>query len=589
MLTKNKIKERIAALVNLDNGRIGKYYRNYRLYTGNPTADLNSINPMAIGYQMSNYSNNIKDDTPRINVCKSCVDAVVSKITQARCRPYINTANGSFKDIQIAKNLQTFLDIYCDEQRFNYKVATAFRDACTFDSGYMYFDPDQKEWLRLLPWNTYLDPNEVSGNGSKLTQAFLHFPHYPVNQLSEDLYKKLPKELQNRTHVEYGVFYDTKTKTKAIIFGKDVVCIEEGFDEIPLVILYYTEPIIGNSPMSIIDVIFGIQMQIDQLSKKVAEASRLSVASTYFVPKSLGVPTALLNNRVGNIVPINSDAMDIQHFSPDFINTQYQQYLDELVERAYNMIGISQLSAQGKKQAGLDSGVALATMEDIQSDRYETQLRQYVDTFTKMVKIMIAVMGSGKYAKDPITDNNRYTMKLNWEQVKEEVGKLRLMFSSADSLSKDPSEKLKQLQQLSQAGLIPASHIGQLLELPDIQTAYNLTSNAINAVSTVINKCIYEDNYNIPDFIPISMLQEEIINTQLLLQSAQGETEDNKEDIEKLNNLWEITLTLEDKQVSIVPAEQTEMEAETGDVLANGEDVAESTATAPTAAEIPQG
>ena len=540
LLEKNDIRRRINFLVNLDNGRLGKYLRNYRLYTGNVTADLNSMNPSVAGYQASNYSANLKDDTPRINVVKSCVDAVVSKVSQARCRPYVNTANGSFKDIQIAKNLQTFLDIYCDDQRFNYKVAAAFRDACTFDVGYMYFDPDQVEWLRVFPWNIYVDPNEVTGAGSKLTQAFIYFPNYPVNQLSKELFDKLPKTMRNKTHVEYGIYYDTKTETKAIVFGSDISLIEAGYEEVPLVSLYYTEPVIGNSPMSITDMIFGIQQQVDILSKKIAEASRLSVAGTYFVPKSLGVPTSLLNNRIGNIIPINTDSMDIQNFNPQFINPQYQELQNELIERAYNMIGISQLSAQGKKQAGLDSGVALATMEDIQSDRFETQLRQYVDTFTKMVKVMIEVMGSGKHSADAISDNNRYTMKLTWKEVKEEIKKLRLMFSSADSLSKDPSEKLKQLQQLSQAGLIPASHIGQLLELPDIQTGFNLTSNAINAVSTIINKCIYENRYDIPDYIPISMLKEEIVNTQLLLQCAQGESDDNAKDIAKLDKLWEI-------------------------------------------------
>lgn len=583
MLEKSEIRKRINFLVNLDNGRLGKYYRNYRLYTGNPTADLNSMNPAVAGYQASNFSQNLKDDTPRINVVKSCIDAVVSKVSQARCRPYINTANGSFKDIQIAKNLQTFLDIYCDDQRFNYKVASAFRDACTFDVGYMYFDPDQVEWLRVFPWNTYIDPNEVTGAGSKLTQAFIYFPNYPVNQLSDELYAKLPKTMRSKTHIEYGIYYDTKTETKAIVFGSDIAIIEKGYEEVPLVSLYYTEPVIGNSPMSITDMIFGIQQQIDILSKKITEASRLSVAGTYFVPKALGVPVSLLNNRIGNIIPVNTDSMDIQNFNPQFINPQYQELMNDLIERAYNMVGISQLSAQGKKTEGLDSGVALATMEDIQSDRFESQLRQYVDTFTKMVKIMIEVMGAGKYANEPITDNNRYTMRLTWKEVKEEIQKLRLMFSSADSLSKDPSEKLKQLQQLAQAGLIPSSHIGQLLELPDIQTGFNLTSNAINAVSTIINKCIYEDNFNIPDFIPISMLKEEIINTQLLLQCAQGETDSNEEDIAKLQQLWEIALSIEDENMETEegnPEETEDMEQsedEAVDVQQAVQDVSENT------------
>ena len=113
---------------------------------------------------------------------------------------------------------------------------------------------------------------------------------------------------------------------------------------------------------------------------------------------------------------------------------------------------------------------------------------------------------------------------------------MTIQFSAADSLSKDPAQKLQQLQQLAMAGIIPQSRIAQFMELPDLQAGYSLSNNAVNAVLTVIDDCIEKNNFNIPDFIPFTMLKEEIINTQLSLKAANSEG--NEADIEKLNKLY---------------------------------------------------
>jgi hypothetical protein len=114
-----------------------------------------------------------------------------------------------------------------------------------------------------------------------------------------------------------------------------------------------------------------------------------------------------------------------------------------------------------------------------------------------------------------------------------------VQFSAADSLSKDPSTKLQQLQMLAQTGIIPQTRIAQFMELPDIQSGYSLSNNAINAVLTCINDCIEKDIFEVPDYIPFLMLKEEIINTQLSLKSAASAENDNRKDIEKLTKLYE--------------------------------------------------
>ena len=77
--------------------------------------------------------------------------------------------------------------------------------------------------------------------------------------------------------------------------------------------------------------------------------------------------------------------------TPAFINEQYMKTVQILKEQAYELVGISQLSAQSSKPAGLNSGIALTTMEDIESDRFETQLSQVIRAYVDITRVCINV------------------------------------------------------------------------------------------------------------------------------------------------------------------------------------------------------
>ena len=135
---------------------------------------------------------------------------------------------------------------------------------------------------------------------------------------------------------------------------------------------------------------------------------------------------------------------------------------------------------------------------------------------------------------------------------------MQIQFSAADSLSKDPSTKLQQLQQLAAVGVIPQERIAQFMELPDLEGGYSLSNNAINAVLSVIRDCIESNNMEIPDFIPIPMLKTEIINTQLSLRAANFKK--NIEDIEKLDQLYNVAMQMEQQMNQPTPQEQAAIE-----------------------------
>lgn len=523
---------RVNDLLANNNVRYVKYQNDYMLYNQCTVADLKTKIPYPVGLYDDIYSED--SEVPKLNVIKSAIDSIVSKISTAHCRPFVNTVKGSFKTIQICKQLQIFFDYFFEEKNIPSKIVSALLNACVFDKGHIYIDETSGDILSVVPWNVYTRQSE----GDDPKSCYIEFPNKSVDSLDEVTFGLLTDDEKKTLYVNVGYFYDAKTRTKAILVNRSIRKIFEiEFSEIPLVTIHYTNPIIGNGCLSVADMLRGIQKEIDELMKRISDASVLNPALTFFVSNASSIKVGQLNNKVGNIVQYNAPLGErpVETASNPFIADQYITLLDNLMEKAYNMVGISQLSAQGKKPAGLDSGVALATQADIESDRFQVLLDQYIRMFTDTAKKIIKVFEKAKDVVEP----SRYALRITWGEVSKEYDKMRIQFSCADSLSKDPSEKLKQLQTLAQAGIIPATQIASLLELPDINRGYSVANNAFNATMTLIDSCIYEDNFEIPDYIPFQMIKEQIVNMQLSLKAAEGGTDSNEKDIQKLIKLYE--------------------------------------------------
>ena len=542
MISNNEILKNIAELETANSIRLQKYRRNLRKYLATPGLNIDTLtsNTASVGYDytVNSFSDGNTLSPPSINVIKSVVDTLVSKIATSKVRPFINTLNGSYKEMQTALQTQQFFDIFYEAQNVHMTVSKAFEDACIFDTGSIYIDKDTCSIKKCLPWQVYVLPAELAYG--KLTRAYYKQNDYPVTLLPEDITKKFKKKVN---YVDYGIYYDTFNKVKATIIAGHVVKIEPwDYDVLPFIFLYYNKPNIGTTSLSVVDILYTLQNEVDMLVAKISAAAELTPGNTIFLPEGGSVKATQLNNGVGNVLTYrptpNMTGSPVTVATPAFIDGQYQMLLNDLIQRAYELVGISQLSAMSQKPTGLDSGIALSTMESIESDRFETQLKQVINAYVDIARVCVELFDG-----DILPNSNR-RLSISWNDIRKANGSLKIQFSAADALSKDPSVKLQQLQALAQSGIIPQSRIASLMELPDIQSGFSLANNAVNAVYAVINDCIENNNFELPTYVPFTLLKEEIINVQLSLKAANKKA--NAEDIEKLQKLYSI---VEDKEL----------------------------------------
>lgn len=534
-MNKNEIINSIIRLEQFYGTYKAKCLRNYRLYTYSSTVTLDLTDSEVVGYYHKGTFN-IEDDTTssiQENVIASCIETLCSKIASQKVRPFFNTVNGTFKEMQIARQAQTYFDQVYDEKDVNKTITNTFKSACIFDKGVIKIT--KEEISTRLPWNVYVDPKEVSYN--KITYVAEKLPKTPGRLL----YTKYG--IKADFNLDYTVYeyYDIIEHTKAIYVEElNKVTTEKWEPEvIPYLFMYYSDPIKGNTSQSVVDQLYGIQMQIDDILSVIKDSVQMNPGMTLFVPRTANIKTNMLSNRTGQIIqydPIpNQSASPITYATSDIISAQFIQLLDKLKNDAYEIVGISQLSATSQKPEGLNSGVALSTMEDIESDRFETQLNSVIRMYIDVAKACMDIFPPD----EDILPQGTNRANIKWADIIEARDNLKIQFSAANSLSKDPSEKLKQLVALAQAGVVPQSHIASLMELPDLQSGYNIANNAFNAVYTFIDEVIKN---GVPDFIPEylptdkgGLLETEITNTILSLAVKPVE---NANEIEILKNLF---------------------------------------------------
>lgn len=536
-------KKRLTLLSNIIDNDVLKHQYMIARYLNDPFFDLRSTNE----YNYFNYgfafpqNSNLKQPA-NVNVIKSAIDTLVSKLSNQKCRPYFSSINGTYKTKQVVRQAQQFFDYMFDEEQVNYKVSHAFRSACICGSGYVFLNPFTYRLEVLEPWTVAVQHTEEAYGCP--TDMLVKFNNYPTS-LIENYEDK-------RDYVQYCIYISVKEhKAYRLINAKEVEEIDYEPDVLPLVTVNYCDPVFGKKTTSIVEELNGIQTQIDMINQKIAAAAQLTPANSIYILEGSSLDAEEMTNRSGAIykvrLPPGMNSLPIQQINPAPFDPMWQSMLDNYVKLAFESIGLSQLSATGKKPAGVDSGVALSTLEDVESDRFETQLNAFIKMYTDIARMYIKVLP----ANVDIIPVSQNTSPLKWKDLLKEQGLFKVQYSAATFLSKQPSEKIKQISQLSEAGLIGVEKIAELLDNPDLEDAYSFAQAVHNACNKVIEETMEGEEVEIPKFVSYEQLAKDITQTQNQLYASLSGEKSDKEINEQIDRLTE----LEDRLYEIMDEE----------------------------------
>jgi hypothetical protein len=489
--------------------------RNARLYGNYEMLGLN-----AHGYNQSKTGNSLRNRVT-LNVVQSMVDTVVSKMTKNKPRPLFLTEGGNWELKQRSKKLTKFIDGTFSSTQFYEEGEKAFKDSAIFGTGAVkvFAQDGNIKSERVFIEELILDDVEAYYGKPRQMHQVKHihkevlvamFPNQEVmiEQANNDdskystSYVKQAKNLirvVESWHLPSGK--DAKDGRHAIVIS-NAKLLDEDYtkDYFPFVFFRWNTRPVGFFGQGISEQLAGIQLEINKLLRTIQVAMHLVSVPKIFLEASSKIVSAHINNKIGGIIKFAGSPPtfgNMGNISPDLF-TQ----VDRLYARSFEIVGISQLSAESKKPTGLDSGKALREFNDIESERFLSVGKSYEKAYMDAAKIMIDM------ARDLYKDNKdlevqvkgrKFIETIKWSEVDIENEKFVMDVFPTSALSRTPAGRLQDIQDLIDIGFIGKEEGMKLLDFPDLEGSMNMLNADSNNLDKIIDSMMEKGEYISPE------------------------------------------------------------------------------------------
>lgn len=457
-----------------------------------------------------------------LNVIKSCCDTITAKIAKNKPRPYFLTDGGDYSLQKKAKLLTQFVDgmfYKTDVYKLGPKI---FLDATVFGLGVMkIYEKDDPDIFaeRVLPAEILFDDAEAFYGYPRQ----MHQVKYIDRSVLEGMFPEKKTEIENANkrsnRTSPGIALNLADQIPVIeswhlkgsndskdgrhmISIDNAVLFDEDYDKpyFPFVFLKWSDRLMGFRGTGLAEELTGIQLEINRLLKTIQLSMRLCSVPKIFVENGSKVVLQHINNEIGGIIRYTGTKPNYEAINA--VPGELFSQLDRLYQRAYEITGVSVLSAQSKKPSGLDSGKALREFSDIESERFATKQQAYETFFIEAAEHMIDLAKEiyereGKF--EVASPGKKNVSRIDWKEVKMSQDEYAIQIFPTSSLSKTPSGRLQDVQELLQAGFISREDGLKLLDFPDLDAVLNIQNAAAEDIDSMIEAMIEKGEYYSPE------------------------------------------------------------------------------------------
>ncbi len=462
-----------------------------------------------------------------LNVIKSCIDTAQSKIGKSRPRPLFLTEDGNWGEQQRAKYLTMYMDGWFDYAKIYQKTPKMFRDAGIFGKGVLKLCiiDGQVHGERILTNELVID--EVEGMYGEPRQ--IHQQKNMFREVLADLYPEHAKEIyaapnciEKQFSTSYAADMVKVTESWHLPSGLDAKdgrhsitipncdLLEQNYtkDYFPFVFFDWSEPVVGFYGYGLAEELIGIQLEINKILRNIQLAQHLIAVPQVWVEGNSKVVSAHINNQMGGIKRYFGTPPIFMN--PTAMGPEIYQYLQTLYQRAFEITGISQMSAQSQKPAGLDAAVALREMQNIETERFMNVAQRYEDMHLEIARMAIRMTkdlyeGDSEAGLEPTKDlainavDKEFMRKIKWKDVHLDEDKYVIRCFPTNLLPTTPAGKLETVQELMQAGLLEREDGISLLDFPDTKAVTGRMTAARDDVLRLIYLMLEEGKYFTPE------------------------------------------------------------------------------------------
>lgn len=524
-----------------DKGREQQVLKHLRLY-GN--SDVYGIGP-------SYHDRTKSDEKLSLNVIKAACDAASSKIAKNRPAPRFLTTGGNWSLRRKGKRLEQWTLTQFDQTDTYDEGVRAFLDCAITGTGILHPYRVGKELCveRVLQTEVFVDRQEAASGKPRqmFRRKFVNRDWlYEVAEKEWQLPRsrlKCISEAKNPDPSKYGV--NTTADQIEIIEAWHLPSVEGGSDgrhlifveggclidrpwkhrRFPLIFMHWTRKPQGFWGIGLAEELTGIQLEINKLLIKIQKAFHLMANPVWFVDSATYnlIRKGHFNNEMGNVYPYASQP-PTKHVQPS-IHPEVFAHLDRLYQRAFEIAGISQLQVTAQHPPGVEAGVALRTLNDIQSERFSLVSKAYEKLFMSLTERLIdlgrEIFEEHKDYKAVMARDRHTIYDVPWKEVDMQADQYVLRVFPASALPNDPAGRLAAIADLQAMGNIDRATANRLLDYPDLEADVSLDRAASDNIDRVLEKILDNGEWEYPE--PFMDLQLALKKSQAWYNKALGE------------------------------------------------------------------
>ena len=497
--------------------------RNMRLYSNQEVTGLSIAN-----YVLQNATGTASARGGRLtlNVVKSSIDTLVSKVCKNKIAPTFLTQNAPYSLQQQAKKMTLWTKGLFYQAKIHENNPMIFRDACIFGTGISkcYSEiPSQKGkkakicFDRIFPDELIVDVNDAY-YGNPMSIAHRRFVS------KEFLRGAFPKNLAQINAAETINLYQQGTASECCLLieawrlpdtatgkgGQHVLGINTvnfvdddwNRDHFPFAIMAYTKPLLGFFGTGVSEDLMGIQLEINRILIHIQKSMSLLGNPRVYIESGSSVNTNQLTNEVGGIVKYTGQAPIIQ--TAQTVHPEMFNQLNSLYQRAYEIIGVSQLSSQSKNVLGANaSGAAFREFSDIETERFADIQYGYQSLHLEQARLGIEeakwLKEQGHDVESVAFDRKSGTEKIKWSEIDLDESAYVMQVFPASALPSQPGARLQTVTEMQQAGWIDPETAQDLADLPDLDNNVRIQTAPLRMLRKRLELILADSQYRGPE------------------------------------------------------------------------------------------
>lgn len=451
-----------------------------------------------------------------LNVCRSVVDTVYAKVAKNQPALKIETDGAQYSQRLQAKRISKWLNVKMEQSEFRSVAPLAFRDAEKHGTGIIKTSSWQGRVIseRVPHYELLADPIEAYyGKPRQLFQVKM----VAREVLLASFPKKTPEIREAKTcsadelrdHFQLDLDY-TETKHDMVKVveawhlpsgpdaedGLHAIIIDGGVlqrstydrDDFPFDFIYWNTPDHGIWGTGLIAELASIQWEIQECLRVIQDSLHIGGRLKVFLSRSSKIVRTQLNNKIGAITDFTGQPPIFQ--APNPVSQQLFDWLKLLYQWAYEIPGVSQLSAQAKLPPRMgDSSIAMQTYYDIETERFSPIAIGYSNFHVNGGYSHLAAMKElAASDHDAVEDNDR-DEHIDWDKLDLRKDALHLKMEAENFLPETRAGKLSLIKELAGTQLpLLDKLLGQQVEQPDLKNMYSVINAAQNNAAWIVEQ-----------------------------------------------------------------------------------------------------